>query len=170
MSHICIWRLSALRPDLTGNAYWIMTKQWWKKRMPLRTTSKIKKVVHGDSNGKIIMIKQVKHDIWRKETRKMRRVLLSNAFFMAPSNCWRRLFTGNIGRKRLTSHTHWSNLYSHKHELTGLEAGFVLLSLGRVVSRNTFLTPRSWAPENVSSIYKVIWRHSLWHRTRILGT
>jgi len=74
-------------------------------------------------------MKQVKDDTWRKKPRKMRRVLLKNTFFIPPGNR-RMLFTGDIGRERLNSHTHWRNLYSHKH----YPAGLFLPSLGRVVS------------------------------------
>ena len=79
----------------------------------MRTIAKIPAVSRW--NSKSTSMKQVRDDIWRKKVRKMRRVLLKNAFLIPLSNCQWRLFTGGIVEKCLTSHTHWRSLYSHKH-------------------------------------------------------
>ena len=52
-----------------------------------------------------------------KKTRTTRRVLLKNIFFAMSSNRWKMLFTVNIGRKRLDSHTPCRYLYTLKLQI-----------------------------------------------------
>ena len=54
-------------------------------------------------NGEAVKI--VQHATRSKKTRKTRRVLLKNIFFAVSSNRRQGLFTVNIGRKCLDSHT-----------------------------------------------------------------